>query len=317
MKKTFISLGVILILLILSTSSYAYWIWTPKTGKWLNPRQAVKPTPGEQLEYALKFYNSADYNRGIREFRKILKKYPLSTEAPLAQYYIGLCLEGQGGYYEAFLAYEKVLKKYPHNQKVKDIVEREYRIANLFYSGEKIKVMGMSLLSAKDKAIEIFRKVIDNDPYGQYADLSQYKIGLMLKQAGRYEEAKSAFAKIPDEYPDSALADDARYQIAICSFNTSLESDYDQKETDIALRELEYFLKKYPQSELSPEAAKLLQALRDKKAEKAFGIARFYERQGNANSALVYYEDVVTNFPNSHWAAKALERLQVIKREEK
>src|SRR5512135_1075396 len=96
----------------------AYWIWTPKTGKWVNPKNAVKPSPKEQFESAKGLYESKGYEEAKREFKKLLKSYPKSSEAAESQYYLGLIEEAQGNLYEAFQAYQKVIDKYPFSQRI-------------------------------------------------------------------------------------------------------------------------------------------------------------------------------------------------------
>ena len=87
---------IILILFLLitvsSTPAYPYWIWTPKTKKFINPKSLPKSTPKEQFEYAKSFYDIKKYEDAIREFRKVLKSYPKSFEASESQYYIGLAV---------------------------------------------------------------------------------------------------------------------------------------------------------------------------------------------------------------------------------
>ena len=84
---------IILSLLIISLFSiqpaYSFWIWTPKTGKWINPKNLPKDNPKEQLAYAKSFYENNKYEEANREFRKLLKAYPKSAEAAESQYYLG------------------------------------------------------------------------------------------------------------------------------------------------------------------------------------------------------------------------------------
>ena len=82
----------------------AYWIWTPKTGKWVNPKTAVKSTPQEQFAFAKNLYDIKNYEEAKREFKKLLKSYPKSFEASEGQYYLGRLEEAQENLYEAFLA---------------------------------------------------------------------------------------------------------------------------------------------------------------------------------------------------------------------
>jgi TolA-binding protein len=96
MKKFIIIFLSCFLLLISYLPVYAYWIWKPKTGKWINPKWQIKPTPKEQLDYALDFYNQKNYGEALREFKKLINKYPKSYEASEAQFYIGACLRIKG-----------------------------------------------------------------------------------------------------------------------------------------------------------------------------------------------------------------------------
>src|SRR3990167_7102268 len=80
----------------------AFWVWTPETNKWVNPKYAIKDTPQEQLQFGMDFYNAKQYKEAIREFQKLIEHYPRAREAPDAQYHIGLCLEEQDNILGAF-----------------------------------------------------------------------------------------------------------------------------------------------------------------------------------------------------------------------
>ena len=164
--------------------------------------------------------------------------------------------------------------------------------------------------STKDKKVEVFRQVIKNAPYGKYAALSQYKIGLYLKEKGLFQEARDEFEKTINDYPDTEWAKAAQYQIALADAKRSTKAQYDQKVTQIAREEFEDFIKNHPETELSDTAKTHVQSLRDKEAENAFLVAAFYEKQKNLKAAKIYYNAVVADFSESVWAKKALERIQ-------
>src|SRR3989338_7943149 len=212
MRRRILIFAVIFLGLTFS-SAYPYWIWTPKTGKWVNPKTSVKPTPKEQLDFAKSLYDIKNYEEAKREFKKVLKSFPKSFEASESQYYLGLIEEAQGNLYEAYKAYQKVVDKYPFSERIQEIIEREVKIADTFMSGEKRKSLGMAL-PVENPAIEIFSKVVENSTYGPWAPQAQYKLGLVLKGLLRYYEAEEAFNKVISSYPDSQWAEAAKFQLA-------------------------------------------------------------------------------------------------------
>lgn len=292
-------------------NAYPYWIWTPKSGKWVNPKTMAKPTPKEQFEYAKSFYDDKKYVDAKREINKLLKTYPKSLEASEGQYYLGLIDEAQGNLYEAFKAYQRVIDKYPFSERIQEIIEREYKIGEAFMEGEKRKAMGVAL-PVENPAIEIFTKVIENSTYGPKAGAAQYKLGLVLKGLTRYYEAEEAFNKVISSYPDSEWVEPAKFQIASCRAAVSRGPEYDQGAAKEAEDKFEAFVKEHPDAALSGQAEANIEKLRDKEAEGNYNIGVFYEKQKAYPAAKIYYEDVANKSPNSQWAKKALERLEAL-----
>ena len=311
--KKIISLLILLSFLILAGDCYAYWIWTPQTGRWINPKYSVKDSPAEQLEFAKGFFEAKQYKKAEQEFTKLIHYYQRSAEAAEAQYYIGRIMEDTNRSYQAFLAYQRVIDKYPFSERQAEIVERQYKI------GEKIMDSARNTfwdaVSGKEyNVVEIFKKVIENAPFGKYAAVSRYKIGLYLKDAGMYTEARGEFEKVIDEYPQSEWVKAARYQIAFCDAKAAPKPAYDQSTTKDAIAEFKDFVKSYPDAELSSVAQEHIKDLRDMEAENNFKIAQFYEKQKAFKAAKVYYNTVVEKYQDTGWAVKAIEKLRILEK---
>ncbi len=306
-----IILGLLVIFFISCQPVQAYWIWTPKTGKWINPKNLPKENPQEQLVFAKSFYDVKKYEDAKREFRKLLKTYPKSAEAAEAQYYLGLAEEEQGKLYEAFQALQLVIDKYPFSERIQEIIEREYKIAEKFMGGQKRKALGVTL-PVENPAIEIFTKVVENSTYGPLAAQAQYKLGLVLKGLLRYYEAEDEFNKVVSRYPDSEWSAAAKFQIASCRSSLSKGFAYDQGAAQEAKEKFEAFVKEHPDAVLSLDAEKNISEIRQKESEANFNIARFYEKQKDFNSAKIYYNDIINNYAQSSWAPQAAERLRIM-----
>ncbi len=312
MKRT-LFIFLIILLGLSGSSAYSYWIWTPKTNQWINPKTAVKPTPQEQFEFALGFFKEKKYEEAKNEFVKLVKHYPKSFEASEAQYYLGLTEELRGNLYEAYLAYQKVIDIYPFSERIQEIIEREYKIGEAFMSGEKRKAMGVPL-PVENPAIEIFSKVVENSTYGPLAAKAQYKLGLVLKGLIRYYEAEEAFNKVVSNYPNSEWAVASKFQIAACRAAVSRGPEYDQGAAREAQDKFEEFAREHPDAVLSRDAEKNIEQLQEKEAQSTYNIGKFYERQKQYQAAGIYYQDIIDRYPNSVWAARALERMRVLEK---
>ena len=299
---------------IAAPSARAFWIWTPESGKWLNPKYDVKPSPKEQLDYAHEFFKAGKYPEALREYKKLLKNYDKSREAADGQFYIGRAWEELKKYFAAVDAYQKVIDRYPFSDLGPKVVERQYVIANLFMEGKaKDTRFATSLLGKEYDVVEVFRKVIRNDPYGAYAPASQFKIGLFYLGRREYQQARDEFEKTLNDYPDSKWAESARYQIALADSKRSVAAQYDQKVTNVAVAGFEDFVKANPESELSGDAKKEIERLRLKEAENAFVVAQFYQRNKQPKAAVIYFQGVVEKYGDTPWGAKAQAQINAIK----
>jgi outer membrane assembly lipoprotein YfiO len=299
-------------------SCLAYWIWTPEIGKWINPKYAVKPTPKEQYDWAFKLYKDKEYSKAAEEFDKLVFNYPNSKYAPPSLYYRGICLEEIEYYYEAYRSYDRVLREYPTFKNIEEIIEREFKIGEKFLAGRKRKVMGVKIFPSLDLAIEIFASIAEHAPFSEYGAKSQFNVGVALKKAERYTEAKEAFEKVILNYPNSEIVTRARFEAANCSFLASGKSEYEQTATRQAIKELSQFLDEELQEEdLSQKAKEKLLLLQEKDAEHLYNIAKFYERMKKFKAAHIYYKEVIDKYPQTSFAAKAKEKLEKLKGEKK
>ncbi|MFC1709106.1 outer membrane protein assembly factor BamD [Candidatus Omnitrophota bacterium] len=314
MRKSLILVTSILIL-SLASPCFAFWIWTPKEKKWTNPKWSAKQTPETQFKFAKEILDSGDYKVAYVEFKKVLNHFPESYEAAESQFYMGECLEELGKLYNAYLAYQKVVDKYPFSDKMNEVLKRELKIADSI-AEEEMKILGLAIPQYYH-AITIYRKIIENYPYGEFAPLSQYKIGLVLKSAESFDESKAEFEKVIANYPDSEWAEAAKFQVAQTASIASLGSDYDQALTQEAKGRYKEFVQKHPEADLSEDAQEEIRELTERGAQKDYNVGQFYEKQEAYASAAIYYEDVIKEYPRSVWAQKSRERIRTMESERK
>ncbi len=314
MKKTSLFLSILILAFLISSSCYGFWVWTPQTKKWINPKYAAKETPQKQFDYAMGFFKRGNYKTAGAEFEKLINSYPGSSLAPEAGYYGGFSYQKSEEYYRAYLVYNKVLTQYPHSERISQIVEKEYEIGNIFLEGKKRKVLGVEILPALSTAEEIFKNIVNDVPYSEYGDKAQYKLGQVYKKMARYQEAADAFEKVIKNYPKSSLKDEAQYEMALCSLKSSLPAAYEQESTDKAIKRFEEFIKEEPPKKLAQEARESVDELKIKKAKHEYEIAQFYEENNKYESAVIYYNSIINNYPETKWAKEANKRLAEIKK---
>ena len=314
MKKIRIAALMMLLIFASPTLAQASWIWSPDIGKWINPKKAAKDTPEEQYDWALQFFNQKDWDRTIEEFEKLEATFPTSRLAAEAVYYQGLGWEQKNEPAKAADAYQKLVDRYPYSDRIKDAIKNEFEIANDFASGGKVKMLGVPVLSGQEKAIELYKHIIKNAPFGSYGDQAQYKLAELYQSQGEYELAQKSFQAVVDEYPSSELVPQAKYQIANASMQASNKGQYDENHAEQAIEQFKEFKDTFPVDKQAALADESIRKIRAEKAQRSYEVAAFYEKQKKWASAKVYYEELIRNYPETPSAATAKKKVDDIVR---
>jgi outer membrane assembly lipoprotein YfiO len=300
--------------LVFPPSGLAYWVWSPEAGKFVNAEGTVEGPAEEQFKYALRFLDEGKPEKAMEELENLVKRYPNAKIVADALFQLGVLQEKSSDNYKAFKTYRKIMETYPQSPRMDEVVERTYAIGNLFLSGEKPRVMGMAILPAVPKAVEVFKAISENAPFSAYGDRATFNLGIAYKKTHQYEEALQTFQRLSDDYPNSELVSDARFQLADTAFQMSIrKTDRDLLALDTAEKSAEEFMKEYPDSHISPKAMELVKAINEKNAEKNYKIGLYYDRENYIDSAVIYYESVVKKYPGTVWAMKSNERLGQLK----
>jgi tol-pal system protein YbgF len=122
--------------------------------------------PSEAYRQAKSDYDKGSFDLALAGFQNYIARFPDTSQAAGAQYWIGECFSAKKEYSKAVAAFEKVVKSYPKSEKV---------------PGAKLKI-GLTYLNEKNiaKAKEQLNKVIKEHPGTNEAEIAKdrlHKIG--------------------------------------------------------------------------------------------------------------------------------------------
>jgi len=106
-----------------------------------------------------------------------------------------------------------------------------------------------------------------------------------------------AYERIIKDYPESKLVPEAKYQLAYTRYEASLDPEYDQESTKEALEEFKQISRTTAVPTVAKAAEKVLDELKQRKADSELKVAEFYEKNGKYKSALMYYKEIAKKFP--------------------
>lgn len=163
---------------------------------------------------------------------------------------------------------------------------------------------GMERMRKKDylKAVTDFQTVVESFSTSAIVDNAQFMFGEARFKSEEYILAAYEYERVYVDYPSSNFAPEAHYKKAVCYFMESPKSALDQENTLLAIDEFNRFIENYPQNPLINEAQKKIEELTAKLALKEYLNAEQYKRLKYYDSALIYYNSVIKDYPRSIWA---------------
>jgi outer membrane protein assembly factor BamD len=273
----------------------------------------VESSAGEQMRKAENLEAAGNSGGAFSAYKALVKNYGQSALAPKAQRKVALILEKNGDFDKAYEAYAVYLTKYPRGDDFDAVVEAQFKIAKLFLEGKKRKVFGVPFAASMTRAQEMFEGILKRAPFSKWAPLAQFNLGQCHEKQGRYPEAIAAYQTVVSKYPNDAIADDAQYQIGYVLLTEAREGSYDAASQQKAREAFEDFITRYPESEKVSQARENMKSLEGGVTKGALDIAKFYEKTKNYKAAVIYYNEVVKNQPDSPESAIAKARIESLK----
>lgn len=267
---------------------------------------AVPASDNAAAEYLLQqandFEEAGNYNRAATIHRDIVKKYPVSPSAPAAQFRLAELLGQSGNPNRAFEAYQALVESYPQSREFDRAIAAQLAIADDFMQRRRY-----------ERAGEMFSAILAAAPFAKFAPAAQFKFGQSLESRNEYQKAIEAYQVILDRYPTSDYADDALYQIGFVQLSEAMSRSKDLSAAIDAKNTFEEFLMEYPDSEKAAQARDNLARMGGRETSDLMSIAKFYDRNNNFRSAVIYYGELVRRQSGSPDAKIATDRIEEIR----
>lgn len=124
-----------------------------------------------------------------------------------------------------------------------------------------------------------------------------------------YITAATHFQRLVNDFPASPRQLDARFGICEAYNLLSPRPALDQEYTQTALLHCESISQYYPGTPQAAQAAALVDTLRLKLAQKVFQAGEYYFKRKAYDAAVVYFQEVVSEYPQTTVAPAALRQL--------
>jgi outer membrane protein assembly factor BamD len=251
--------------------------------------------------------------RAINAYKALVKRHPKDALASTALYRAAQLQEQIHLYTPATDSYLQLVERYPSSAHFDDAIEGQFRVGEVYLTGKKLKVLGIPVASALDRAVTIFANVVRTAPYGKYTARAQFNIGMAREKQGANDAAIQAYQAVVDKFPNEPIAVNAQYQIGYIWFKAAQLGTNDAAAANNAKTAFQDFLFHYPKSEKAAQARKNLDILEHKQTNNSFKVAKFYDKQKYYRAAVIYYNEVIRQQPGSEESNQAKKRIDQLR----
>ncbi|MGK9477631.1 outer membrane protein assembly factor BamD [Melioribacter sp. OK-6-Me] len=211
----------------------------------------------EYFAYAMKLYESEDYEQAILEFNSILLQFPGSAVSDDAQYYLATTYYKREQFLLAAYEFSKLIQNYATSPLVPDA---QFLLADSYYNLSPPFQLDQSYTK---KAIEEFQAFIDIFPANPKVEEAEKKIielnnklarkeyesGVIYEKMEYERAAMKYYDFVVETYHDTRYAPLALYRKIQIEVKRGMNND--------ALNDIAIFLERYPEDERAAEIEKL------------------------------------------------------------
>jgi len=137
----------------------------------------------------------------------------------------------------------------------------------------------------------------------------RYYLAECLFQVADYVQAASEFRKVADEFSTSEYAPLALLRAGDANLRLWRRPELDPTYGETALAIYQELAGRFPESDAAARARLHVRRLENQFAEKTYKNGMFYIRRKAFDSAIIYFKDVIANYPTTDRAPDALLRL--------
>lgn len=183
--------------------------------------------------------------------------------------------------------YQKVLKSTDLSYKFNKAVE--------YYEDEKYN----KAYPIFDELLTLYRGTAQAQEVYWYYAMTNFKLGDYILAAYHFKNYAKTF-------PNSEKASEASFMVGYCYYLESPTYTLDQTYTYKAINELQLFVNTHPTSEKLQESNELISELREKLEKKAFARAKQYYDMNYFQAAVVAFNVVLNDFPDTEFREEAM-----------
>jgi len=240
---------------------------------------------------------------------KLKKDFPEIAGPDLDAFIKAETLFCEGKFSEAVRGYEKFLTEYPQSELYEAALDREFAIATAFLAGQRKPILKVFRIKGYAEGAKIMEKISERAGNAPIAMKAAVAVAQSLEKRGKFDDAYHQWSQISSRWPTGRLGKEALLAMARCKHAAYNGPQYDASNLISAKSYYENFKLRYPEDAKELDIDGKLKQINEQWAYKQFSIGWYYQKTGSKQSANLYYQMVLDNWPGSTAAKMAKEKI--------
>lgn len=276
-----------------------------ETSLWFS---VAEETPAQQLAYAKKAFAEGRLRRARKAFEALVREWPTAKEAAEAQLGLAQVYESRKNYERAFEEYQYLLTFYAGFCPYNEILDRQYKIANLLRADNQ-SMFGW-MLGESDANRVRYEQIVRNAPRSALAPTCMLIAGDIRREQKEMEEAIKVYDGLLNRYPASPEAEVAAFFASSVRYDRAKKQDSNEANIRDARSFMQSVLMIMPGHPQKAQLSAWVTELTSQLEEHNYKTAVFYDtKQRNATAAISAYRRFLSEFRSSKYAERVRERL--------
>lgn len=246
----------------------------------------------------------------MKALEKLKSDFPDLAGDQVDEYIEAEKLYFQGKLSKAATRYKQFLTVHPDSLLYSVATERLYSIGVAWLQGEKRTFLKILRLPAFDDGADLMRDIADREGNSPMALRALTTLADNQERRQKYFDAYQTWAEVATRWPTGKIGQESLLRMAQELHASYTGPEYDAAALASARSYYEDFIGRYPDLAEAMNVAEELALIQEQLAYKVYQTGFYYERTDKPQVAVMYYDKVLAEWPDSKAAIMASQRLE-------
>lgn len=227
------------------------------------------------------------------------KDFPAIAAKDLDAFIAADLLYADGKYTDSIPAFDKFMDDYPTSPLYEAALEREFQMGTALVAGYKVPLLKIFRVKGYDEGVKVMNRLADRAGDAPVAQQALITVAKGFEKRKLWREAFDTWADISSRWPTGQIGKDALLNMATTMYAGYRGPRYDATGLVSAKGYYQSYQSRYPDDANRIGVPAILARIEEQIAYKQYSVGKYYQHVGIKTGAVLYYDQVVSNWPAS------------------